>query len=88
MKIVHQPRFEPGVVRVGTTTSADAHAWLVEHVGIGNPFLAFDTVSNVVEAFPGADFTGAPLVSADADANSAAVSAMLSDPPTAKVWVA
>ena len=52
--------------------------------GVGNAFYAFDTIPGSVLA---ADFDGAPIVSADAEANNTAIAAMLANPPLDKLTI-
>jgi hypothetical protein len=86
MKVVHRLPDEPDLIVVTTfPDGANVAPDLAGPVGVGNPFLAFDSLPPAVEGSPAADFAGAPLVSEDDEENRAAIAAMLAAPPLSKV---
>lgn len=67
-------------VRVFTTVSGAQGAIIKQIVGVGNPFWIWNTIpSGTVIA---ADFTDAPVASADVATNNALAAPLLADPPS------
>ena len=74
-----------GVEQVKVLTTAnniDQGLFLKNKPGVGKPFYMFNTLASGVI---GADFDGAPIVSADVAENNAAIAAMLAAPPLDKI---
>lgn len=67
-------------VRVLTTVSGPQGAIIKQIVGPGNPYWIWNSIPSGTVI--GADFTYAPVASADIAANNAAAAPLLADPPS------
>lgn len=92
--IVYNLDGDPTLPVLGTTPdNADLGELLKTLVGVDQPYWAFPSVASLppgVAAAPAiaADFTGAPLVSEDAQVNRNNVAGMFASPPVGKVTIA
>jgi hypothetical protein len=91
MKFIYDLDLGEGeMIAVVATTgeNADPAEALMDTVPVGQPFLAFGSLPAEIEGSPAWDKTGAPVCSADIEANRSAINAMIANPPLSKVRVA